>query len=256
MFQKFTNQFTLFLKNKTPFIFTKLGDGEYNAAIGNNGYNCDGEKYSSKLQKDLTESVIYLSNQSNSFFGAWHTQNVIDFWRTLCDKDLNYVNYHTLIMDSENILQDCIINFFKTLKEDKRQKIYVCNYLLIKASIMLNINEFVHIPFHGWFENYFLIIKNLVISKINTENPIILISAGMGGKVLIGHLHQLYPQATFIDIGSCLDFILTKKDSRGLSFSYEDILKYFKDILPDDWNNEKYNYVYEEAKKELGIHLR
>jgi len=257
MYQLYTNQFTEFLKENKPFIYTKFGDGEFNAMKGFNGSNCDGENYSSILKTELIKSLQYLSNQENSFIGAWHTQEVIDYISSITSTKINWVNYHTIIMDQYNIKNKDLFNLFKAIKESKKEKLYICNHLLNKAKILLNVDKCINIPLHGWFEYHFERIKNEVISNIKTNDPLILVSSGMGGKVLISQLHQLYPKATFIDIGSCLDFILTKKDSRGNSiyYSYDDLLNYYRDILPPDWEDEKYNILYEEAKIDLGRHL-
>lgn len=62
-----------------------------------------------------------------------------------------------------------------------------------------------------------------------------------------------------MDIGSFLDFICTKKDSRGYyvenNISYEQLSEQINELLPDDWNDPKYNYIYELASKEFGRHL-
>jgi hypothetical protein len=51
-----------------------------------------------------------------------------------------------------------------------------------------------------------------------------------------------------------LDLICTKRDSRGNS-KYEKHKELFKDILPENWENEKEGYIFEEARRKLGIHL-
>jgi hypothetical protein len=43
--------------NKKPFIFTKYGDGEYNASIGLTGCNCDKTYYTEKLKNGVNESL-------------------------------------------------------------------------------------------------------------------------------------------------------------------------------------------------------
>ena len=64
------------------------------------------------------------------------------------------------------------------------------------------------------------------------------------------------PGVTFLDLGSSLDKICTKKTSRGWEPEYKTQLIYFKDLLSDDWNDSKYNVIYDKAKIHIGIHLR
>ncbi len=46
-----------------PFIFAKFGDGEYAAANGHYGSNCDGDKYTNNLQKEIIDAIQYYSKQ-------------------------------------------------------------------------------------------------------------------------------------------------------------------------------------------------
>jgi hypothetical protein len=252
-----TNFFTELLLQNKPFIFTKFGDGEYCALTQNYGHNCDGEIYSKILQDNLLIALKYLSSQTNCYMGKWHNFSMADHMQTLTSEKIKWVNYHTILLDQYNIKDRDLFNFFKVVKESKKEKIFACNHLLNKAIILLNLDKCINIPLHGWFVDHYDIIKNDVISNIKTEDPIILLAGGMGAKVLIADLHQLYPKATFIDIGSCLDFILTKKDSRGWSqfYFYDEVYNYFKEILPENWDDEKFNWIYEEAKKEIGRHV-
>ena len=77
----------------------------------------------------------------------------------------------------------------------------------------------------------------------------------MGSKILIMYLHKKFPNSIIIDIGSGLDYLCTKKCSRGNSYSYEKLEKYFEEILPSNWNDSMFNYIYELAKNNIGIHL-
>jgi hypothetical protein len=55
--------------------------------------------------------------------------------------------------------------------------------------------------------------------------------------------------------GSALDFICTKKNSRGWKHTYDYLLDIMKELLPSDWDDEKYNDIYELSKQQLGTHL-
>jgi len=80
-------------------------------------------------------------------------------------------------------------------------------------------------------------------------------SCGMSAKVLIAELSKRFPKGLYFDIGSGLDKICTKKDSRGVYKDYNELVDLFKDIIPEDWNDPKYDYIYNESSPKLGIHL-
>jgi hypothetical protein len=79
----------------------------------------------------------------------------------------------------------------------------------------------------------------------------------MGSKVLICELVKLFPHGIFLDVGSALDLLCTKKDSRGREYSYNTILKEFKnhDMIPDNWDDSTYDDIYKVASRSLGVHL-
>ena len=72
---------------------------------------------------------------------------------------------------------------------------------------------------------------------------------------IICELTKLYPKGIFLDFGSATDFICTKRDSRECTKTYAEMYNAFLPILPSDWHDEKYEYIYKEASYKLGIHL-
>ena len=55
--------------NKSPILFAKYGDGEYNNANRHWGHNCDGDFYTENFANALKESFIYItSNGFNSLY--------------------------------------------------------------------------------------------------------------------------------------------------------------------------------------------
>jgi len=104
-----------------------------------------------------------------------------------------------------------------------------------------------------WYRESYERVKKEIKEKMEEGINIVMTSGGMGTKVLIGEL-MLEREGIYIDIGSGLDLIGTKRDSRGY-MKYEEMEGYFKEILPKTWEDEKYNELYKEAQQELGIHL-
>ena len=113
---------------------------------------------------------------------------------------------------------------------------------MIKAQKLLDIDYMIFIPFNNWFDNYFENILNNIsklITDNNNEPHIILTACGMSAKVLIYELSKIYDNSLYFDIGSALDFLCTKEDSRGYKnlYSYEYLLDIFKELLSSDTLN-------------------
>ena len=77
----------------------------------------------------------------------------------------------------------------------------------------------------------------------------------MSAKVLICELYKKFPKGIYLDFGSAIDLICTKKDSRGREYDYNYIRNFLSELLPEEWDNEKFNYIYDKSKFKLGIHL-
>lgn len=257
------------IKNNIPFIYCKFGDGEYlciykyiyndNSLIS----NCDNDTYTKNLSDKLCESLHNIVNYSNNnYIGKWNDDKIQKLFLSITTHPINYISYHSFIFDEYDIETNNIvnkINIFKEIKNSNRKKIYVCNKLLIKAKILLNINNIINIGYNNWFdkdyENIFNQIKKCIVGS--EDNSIIMFSCGMGGKVLISELYKLYPNCTYIDIGSGLDIICTKRNTRGFKYKYDDLYQKFvkNDFIPNDWSHPKYDYIYDMALNKLGIHL-
>ena len=77
----------------------------------------------------------------------------------------------------------------------------------------------------------------------------------MSAKVLICELIKRFPNNIYLDFGSALDKICTKRTSRGWEPSYEQFMEDLKEIIPEKWNNSEYEPIYKEAQFKLGIHI-
>jgi hypothetical protein len=257
-----TSHLTKCIENGIPVSFSKYGDGEYACASGDNTSNCDRDAMTLKLQTKLRESFTYMvENCNNAYFGLWHDNCVIDFWKQFVTKEIKWANYHTMIIDNDlNTKSDSFyakMKLYKAIKNSKMKKIMVCNPLMIKAKILLNIDDIIHVPLCNWFDTQLEIIIDKIKIIVTDEPFILLTSCGMGSKVLICELVKLFPHGIFLDVGSALDLLCTKKDSRGREYSYNTILKEFKnyDIIPESWDSSSYDQIYKIASTALGVHI-
>lgn len=244
------------IENSKPVSFLKYGDGEFNCMCRYYGSNCDGDNYTDKLSNGLIKSFKFLvENTNNSYIGLWHTDNVKYYCESLVTKPVNWCKYHTIIFDKNNDIMKS--KLYNTIKHSTRKKIILCNNHLIKSVKLLNLDHIVLVSLNNWFDNNFENIFNQISNLITEDNNHILITcAGMGSKVIITELIKKFPNGIYLDFGSALDTICTKRDTRGRSYGYEYYVNMLKDCLPDDWEDDQYNVIYESARKNLGKHLR
>lgn len=234
------------INNIKPILFLKFGDGEYNCIFNPHFIkNCDNDTYTNKLSESLKHSIIYITNSNKPYYiGRWNNRTIIDDYNKLCNTNINYADYHTFIVlgDShmEGFLDKKKVKIYKAIKMSKIKKIMICNPLMIKAEKLLDIDYMVFIPLCNWFDNFFENILNNVEKIINDNNcepHIILTCCGMSAKVLICELSKKYENSLYFDIGSGLDFLCRKEDTRGYKnlYSYEYLCDLFKELLNDDF---------------------
>ena len=242
------------IKHK-PIIFLKFGDGEYNCAFSNFGANCDQDCYTSKLSLCIKQSFKYIvENTDNTYIGMWHNIENTKKWEELVNKKVNWSNYHSIIIDKKNNGEK--LQLYKAIKNSNSKKIIVCNKLLTKSKILFNADHIVIVPFNNWFDNHFNDVVEQIKSLIcKDENHIVITCCGMSAKVLITELIKTFSNGIYLDFGSALDLICTKRDSRGREYDYTYLENLLSDLLPDNWNDTQFEYVYNEAKHKLGIHL-
>jgi len=251
-----TNYLTECVKTKTPVSFSKYGDGEYYCAIGHQGGNCDGDAYTNKKRNAIINSFKYMvDNAENAYIGLWHSESNRQFWESFVSKQVKFAKYHSIIIDQSNDIEK--VELYKAIRYSDMNKIIICNELLIKSQKLLNIDHCVIIPFNNWFDTQFVYyleqVKNLMLN--DERPPLVITCCGMNAKIMISELHKINPNGIYLDFGSALDKICTKRESRGFPHTYEYLIDLFKEIIPDDWEDDKYNSIYEVANYKLGIHL-
>ncbi len=249
-----TKTITECIRRRIPVSFSKYGDGEYACANAFNGHNCDADFYTEKKRTALIESFKYMTQSAENSYISYWTDDISSYWQSLTTVPIRWAKLHTLILDDDSIEDK--VNLYKTIKQSTMKKIYICNPLMEKARILLNIDLMVYIPLNNWFDTLFEELINALKKLISEdEQYIIMCSAGMGSKVIICELTKLFPNNIYLDIGSALDTICTKRVTRDRRRTYENALERMRDLIPDDWNDPKYEYIYEEAKKKMGIHM-
>jgi hypothetical protein len=250
------------VSNKIPVSFSKYGDGEYYCATGKIAHNCDFDTCTNKLQIELKKSFKYMVDEcENSYIGLWHDTKNMEYWQGLVNKKINWADYHTIIIDIKDMKRhdnnlDDKLRLFTSIKQSSLKKLIVCNPLLVRATKLLNIENMFQVPLRNWFDSHLDELIQNISSVIGEEQFILITCCGMGAKVIISELTKKFPNGIYLDFGSALDLLCTKRDSRGRDYSYDEIVTVFKELLPDDWEDEKYNEIFEYAKIHMGVHLK
>jgi hypothetical protein len=251
------------IENEEPIIFVKYADGEYNCIIKdyNNNYlewsAGEGDMYTEQKKRGLINALRYFNDIPTAYIGKWHTTFITDYFQGICNKPIQFTKLHSLLFDNADVKTNFKekIEICKAIQNSKMKKILLCNPLLIKAKSLLNIDVVIEIPLKNWYENSESVKKQILDNVKEDEKLLLITCAGIGSKIMISELHKILPNGIYLDYGSGLDLICTKKDSRGWDYKYEQLENAFRDILPTDWNDAKYNYIYEEARFQLGLHL-
>ena len=233
-----------------PSLYCKFGDGEYLCMIGTNGANCDRTSYTAKLQDGLIRNYKYLIHQPNVFISHWSLQTELNYFKQLSQIDFINQPYCLILFLKSRFENNDFRDFISSIKDSQLNKILVANKYMVKMNPLLNIQKHIEISQNDWFESNFDQVLENVKTSITSEKFILMTCGGMGSKVLIGELHKLYPLAIYLDIGSGFDFICTKIDSRGWGFTneiYSQLTTYLDGVLPNDWNDPKYDWIYEKA---------
>ena len=237
------------IKTKTPFLFAKFGDGEFNCMYRPGGVNGNEfDKCTLKLSKNLHESFQYIvNNHKNYYIAKWNWRDTIKYYESLTDKKINFARFNSLIMlggknHTEGYMDKDKVRIYETIKESSLKKIYICNKSLIKSKELLNIDHLVFIPYNNWFDNHFESVLNNVlnlISEITEDNePFILMSScGMSAKVMITEVYKKYNNGIYLDVGNGLDY-LCWKDTRGWSniYTHSYLKELFKNVIGDSKN--------------------
>jgi hypothetical protein len=252
----FTQTLIEHITEEKPITFVKFGDGECYCMLFVKGRNCDRDTYTPKLGFGLIDALIYFSHQPTCYVGEWSNPQMINWYKSIvAPATIQFVDYHSLIMyNDENTEKAALI---RAIHHSKQKKIIVCNDLLVKAKLLFKADELVFVDRRGWFDTQIDRVVEACQRAIgDCKNPIVMTMAGMGSKVLLRRLHALYKEGTFLDFGSAVDKICTKRETRGHKHSYPYLISLVSDILTEEWDDPKFEPIYETATHELGLHIR
>lgn len=185
------------IETRTPFAFSRWGDGEWFNINKVKGQNCDGNIYYEDLGDELKKIVstpqnYHLGSQPGIPYSVKESQKYDQKW---CNADV----FHEASIKGE------LDSFIQTLR--KTPVVYVGNPDLQPLSF---INTFIPIPYQNvWLD------KDSVLESVrntfSTTPKVYLFSAGMAANVFIDILWKENNTNIYIDVGSVFDPYVGKK---------------------------------------------
>lgn len=224
------NTFSDFVINNKNFSFLRFGDAELLCMHGKTeGRTKDLHNYSTELGNELLNALKKFVNRENVFLGKWDRNACAVILNSYIEQ-LNIKNlcsFHILSSESDYVNQHQY-NFYKTLKESNRKKVFVAHEGLKKMSSFLNSDEMILIPKINAF-NEIEKIKEACLQSYE-PNSIYIYCAGMNTKVLIGNTLEKFKDTTHLDIGSAYEPFVNNI-TRSKHMNSPELNNFYKDLL-------------------------
>ena len=224
---------------QTPIIFGKYGDGEYICVFveSHNGQNCDGDAYTGKKREGLIAAIRFMNSIDYAYIGRWMEEHIMSAWQSLCTNPIQWAFYESLFMLGDSPERDAkVLDLYLAIKNSPLKKIMVCNPTMKRSKALLNMDYMVYVPQRNWYDDHFEDVVSKVLACMEDAGMCIVITCcGMSAKVLQMRIAQLHPKGIYLDIGSGLDVICTKVQTRSYGRGYEHEHSIWKDELPTNW---------------------
>ncbi len=209
--KKNLEKFKNLVDNNINFSFIKVGDGEVLCMQNIVGQNCDGHPYSLELGEKLKESYIELCRRDNIFIGDWFYSNPDEECNEYYSKFISENNlmpsfcrpFEVMMLGWGNIQYDYLLNFYRSVKESNRNKIYVGPSRMNQIKDILNINHCVEVPLINAYSSYDDVFKK--IKDVIADDSIIILCVGLQSPVLSNDILNYNKCTTILDIGSGFD---------------------------------------------------
>jgi len=197
------------IKDGKDFKFVKMGDGEIACMLGEKGQTCNGDIYTTDLQRILINSYKQLKND---WISDWRLDRQ-DQKKELHKKiGITKTIHHDVLLHRIGELTPALHDFYKAIRDSKRRKVFIGPEKLRPIIKLLKIDAFLPIP-----EN------NAVVGAFDyPEGDIYLFSAGFLTKCLVPSI-----LGTCIDLGSAFDPLVSQ--TRTNQVSKAELEKFYED---------------------------
>ena len=172
-------------RSGTPFIYTKMGDGEIACLDGEQGVNCDGQNYSPELKERLSKAYDALSFQQKITGRC-----IVNPWGSPCR-----------ILHHEGNDQLAVRDFWLAVRNMPAWKVYVGPAFMHGVVDFLQCSAHVAVPATRAFD----LDEHIRRAIIDYWKPgcCVIFTAGLASKCWIGDIASSH--STCLDAGSALD---------------------------------------------------
>lgn len=232
---------TSMLVAREPFFFVRYGDGALECMAGRSGMTCDKEQYSLTLGAQLLmawESLMSATMRPGQtpqvYVGDWlsasfdraseHARYAQHYAELVADAKPEFVHFEALLLMRES---PQLVNFYRTVKEDSRKKLYMGPAENAGAAKMLGAEHLVT-PMQNLYGHVDRLAADLVDIR---DFEVLLYGAGMAGNIPAVKCWEANPERTYINLGSALDPLFGRGKSRRQQIPVERAKKLFKELL-------------------------
>jgi hypothetical protein len=208
------------LRRERPFVFIRYGDGALECIFRGRGHTCDGEEYSTELGNALMNGwkslmagvnggrTVYVGDwRSASFSGPDDQSRYEKEYQWLIGKaEPKWLHFEALLLMRES---SALFEFYRAVKEDSRRKLYMGPASHAKAAKMMGAAHLVT-PMGGLFRQW----TSLQEKLFDLQFDVLLYGAGMAGSLPVISCWDLFPDRTYINLGSAFDPLCLERKTR------------------------------------------
>lgn len=185
------------IKGRSAFAFSRWGDGEWACVLGESGETCDGQRYSARLSRELTNVLrarpkYYLGMQR---FAMKRMGPRIKQWLARHGLNFPWVNADVFASASRDGKLGPLLDALMT------RDIVLVGPPYLEA---LPFPRLSHVPVdpHDCFADVRGTIASARVVIEQHEVPVVAVSAGPAAKIIVHKLQAFYPCAAVVDFGS------------------------------------------------------
>jgi hypothetical protein len=213
------SKFRIKLEGHEAFAFSRYGDGELgilrNELIDDIEYKNDPEDTAYlQVRRMLLESLRYTHEQYYVGISCPHCIGEDDFnWlRRISQQDDEHLTFACLFVNSN--YSDYTRHLLPLFGE--YEVVLVCNREASTERLPFHVRNDFRIGMNAWKDDQGVVdeIKKYIEAS-SVEGSLFLFCAGPFGCLLAHQLHSLYPNNTYLDVGSTLDLFLFGSATRG-----------------------------------------
>lgn len=207
---------TDYLKRREPFFFIRYGDGALECIYDpSKRHTCDGELYSKELSEALLDAWVTLQGSDHAVFaGDWQSATFgsgsgdnreRDRWLALTgESPFRFIHFEALLLMRRSAV---LVEFYRTVKTDRRRKVYMGPAKNAAAARFLNAYHLVT----PMVPDLITRVDELLAGLDSFGFEVLLYGAGMAGNVVAVKAFERYPDRTYISLGSALDPLFSEK---------------------------------------------